>query len=199
MAGVMDELMEQLGRSGGDSGLGGMLGGLLGGDADAETAAKTEKAAGLGMEALLSGLAKNAESKNGAKSLAKALQKHDGSVLDDIPNALGSASNAADGEKIVGHVFGDNKEQVVQSLASKSGLDLGSVTKLLPMLAPLVMGMIGKKGGGKSAGALGGMLGQEAGGFDLGDLMGMLGGGTGTKGGLGGLGGLLGGLFGGRR
>lgn len=194
MAGVMDELMEQLGRSGGDAGLGGMLGGLLGGaDPDPDTAAKTEKAAGLGMEAMLSGLARNAESKGGARSLEKALQRHDGSVLDDIPNALGSANNAADGEKIVNHVFGDNKDQVVQSLANKSGLDLGSVTKLLPMLAPIVMGMIGKKSGGKGAGALAGMLGQEAGGFDLGDLVGMLGGGTGAKGGLGGL---LGGLFG---
>ena len=197
MAGVMDELMEQLGRSGGDGGIGAMLGGLLGDDAtDPDTAAKTEKAAGLGMEALLSGLAKNAESKGGARSLSKALQKHDGSVLADIPSALGSASNAADGEKIVRHVFGDNQEQVAQSLAGQSGLDLSSVTKLLPMLAPLVMGMVSKKGGGKGAGALAGMLGQEAGGLDLGDLVGMLGGGTGAKGGLGGLGGLLGGLFG---
>ena len=200
MAGVMDELMEQLGRSGGDAGLGGLLGGLLGDAAtDPDTAAKTEKAAGLGMEAMLSGLARNAESKGGARSLAKALQRHDGSVLDDIPGALGSAGNTAEGEKIVGHVFGDNTEQVVQSLAAKSGLDLDSVAKLLPMLAPVVMGMIGKKGGGKGAGSLAGMLGQEAGGLDLGDLVGMLGGGTGTKGGLGGLGGLLGGLFGRRR
>ncbi|MEM9463776.1 MAG: DUF937 domain-containing protein [Actinomycetota bacterium] len=196
MAGVMDELMEQLGRSGGDGGLGGMLGGLLGGGDDPDTAAKTEKAANLGMEAMLGGLARNAESKRGARSLAKALEKHDGSVLDDIPNALGSNQNTADGEKIVDHVFGDNKDQVVQSLAGKSGLDLGSVTKLLPMLAPLVMGMIGKKNSGGGAGALAGMLGQESGGFDLGDLVGMLGGGTGTKGGLGAL---LGGLFGGRR
>ena len=194
MAGMMDELMEQLGRAGGDGGLGGMLGGLLGDQAtDPDTAAKTEKAASLGLEAMLGGLARNAESKRGARSIAKALEKHDGSVLDDIPGALGSANNAADGEKIVGHVFGDNKEQVVQSLASQSGLDLGSVAKLLPMLAPLVMGMVGKKNGGGGAGGLAGMLGGASGGIDLGDLVGMLGGGTGAKGGLGGL---LGGLFG---
>lgn len=198
----MDELMEQLSGAGGPAGMGGLLGGLLGGDAagqaDPEQAAKTEKATSLGLEALIGGLAKNAESKKGARSLERALQRHDGSVLDDLPSSLGSSANAADGEKIVGHVFGKNKDAVVQSLAGKSGMDTGSIAKLLPMLAPVVMGMLAKKGGGsKGGGGLAGMLGGEAGGFDLGDLAGMLGGGTGAKGG-GGLGGLLKGLLGGR-
>jgi len=195
----MDELMEQLSGAGGPAGMGGLLGGLLGGDAtgqaDPEQTAKTEKAASLGLEALIGGLAKNAESKKGARSLERALQRHDGSVLDDLPSSLGSSANAADGEKIVGHVFGKNKDAVVQSLAGKSGMDAGSIGKLLPMLAPVVMGMLAKKGGGSKGGGLAGMLGGEAGGFDLGDLAGVLGGGTGAKGGIGGL---LKGLLGGR-
>ncbi|MEM8707829.1 MAG: DUF937 domain-containing protein, partial [Actinomycetota bacterium] len=162
----MDELMEQLSGAGGPAGVGGLLGGLLGGDAtgqtDPEAAAKTEKATSLGLEAILGGLAKNAESKGGARSLEKALQRHDGSVLNDLPSSLGSLSNTADGEKIIGHVFGKNQNAVVQSLAGKSGMDAGSIGKLLPMLAPVVMGMLAKKGGGKGgAGGLAGMLGGE--------------------------------------
>ncbi|MEM9517774.1 MAG: DUF937 domain-containing protein [Actinomycetota bacterium] len=202
VAGVMDDLLGQLGRAGGGGGAGDLLGSLLGGQSnDSEGAAKTERAAGLGMEALLSGLARNAESRQGARSITKALKAHDGAVLDDIPQALGSSRNAADGEKIVNHIFGDNTDQIAQSVAEKSGLDLSSVTTLLPMLAPLVMGALAKKTGGKGAGALPGALRQETSGFDLGDLVGMLGAGTGSgKGsGLGALGGLLGGLFGKKR
>ena len=125
---------------------GGLLGGDATGQADPEAAAKTEAASKLGLEAILGGLAKNAESPRGAKSLERALRKHDGSVLDDLPSSLGSLSNTADGEKILGHVFGKNQQAVTQSLASKSGMDVGAIGKLLPMLAPVVMGMLAKKG-----------------------------------------------------
>ena len=56
MAGMMDELMGALG--GGEGGLGGLLGGVLGGDGDG---AAQEKAAGLGLEAILGGLAANTQ------------------------------------------------------------------------------------------------------------------------------------------
>ena len=191
MAGLMDDLMGQLGAAGGDAGVGGLLGGLLGGGDDA----KTEAATNMGIGALLEGLSKNSQSKGGARSLDKALAKHDGSILDDLPAQLGSAATSADGEKIISHVFGKNENAVAQGVADKSGLDLGSVKKLLPMLAPVVMGMLAKKrGGGSKGGAdLGGLLGGAAGGLDLGDIAGMLGGGSKS-----GLFGILKGVLGGR-
>ena len=65
---------------------------------------------------------------------------------------------------------------------------------MLPALAPLVMGMLGKKkaGGGLDAGGLAGLLKGEADGFDLGDILGMV---TGGGGGAGGLMNMLKGLF----
>ena len=184
MAGLMDELMGTLG--GGEGGLGGLLGGVLDGQADEGT----EKAAGLGLEAILGGLANNAQDPKGAESLMNAIQKnHDGSALDNLGPSFGSAESTADGGKILGHVFGDNQAAVTQNLAKKSGLDVGSIAKMLPALAPVVMGMLGKKaaGGGLDASNLGGMLKGETDGFDLGDIMGMLGG----AGGAGGMGGIL--------
>ncbi len=133
-----------------------LLGGLLGGE---DATDKTEAAANMGIGAILGGLAKNSESKRGARSLERALDRHDGSVLDNLPDRLGKADTAADGEKILGHVFGKNQDAVTQQLAAKSGMDLGSIKKMLPMLAPVVMGMLAKKGKGGGAGNLAGMLG----------------------------------------
>ncbi len=79
---------------------------------------------------------------------------------------------------------------------------------LLPMLAPIVMGFLGKQAAGSAASAqgadaggglgdlVGGLLGGGEGGGGLGDMLGGLLGGGGDGGG-GGLGDLLGGLLGG--
>lgn len=171
-----------------------------------------------GGAALLGGLAKNAETAEGSSAIEAALAKHDGfsgaASINDI--------DEADGQKIVSHVFGDNADQVAQTLTSEqktAGIDFG---KLLPILAPIVMGLIansqkGSTGGGGGLGdILGGLFGggQQQGstagaasGGGLGDILGGLGGLFGggqqgsSAGGAGGIdiGGLLGGLLGGKK
>lgn len=168
-----------------------------------------------GGAALIGGLAKNAETPEGSAAIEAALAKHDGfsgaSSLDDV--------DEADGEKIVSHVFGGNADQVAQTLTNDqktAGIDFG---KLLPILAPIVMGLIangqkGSTGGGGGLGdILGGLLGggqqqgQAAGtgGGGLGDILGglggLLGGGGSGSSGAGGIdiGGLIGGLLGGKK
>ena len=170
----------------------------------------------LALPALLSGINANARgSSEGAESLFGALIKdHSGSVLD--ADDLLSAVNPTDGEKIVGHVFGSQSDQVVNRIGAQTG-QAGLIQKLLPMLAPLVMGWLSRKMGGAVAGSadsagapsggglgdiLGGMLGGGdsggSGGGGLGDLLGgVLGGGSSGSGG--GLGGMLGGLLGGSK
>ncbi len=178
MAGLLDEILGSL--AGDDGDIAGTLGGVLGGDVDG---AKAQQATTLGLESILGGLARNAQDPDGAAAILDAINRdHDGAALDDVPAALNDPARAADGEKILGHVFGDEKDAVVQNLASKSGLDLGSIAKLLPMLAPLVMGMLGKRnasGSGFDAGGLSDILGGEAAGFDIGDILGGLSGGSG--------------------
>ncbi|MDR2320123.1 MAG: DUF937 domain-containing protein [Microbacterium sp.] len=171
-----------------------------------------------GGAALLGGLAKNAETAEGSSAIEAALAKHDGfsgaASINDI--------DEADGQKIVSHVFGDNADQVAQTLTSEqktAGIDFG---KLLPILAPIVMGLIansqkGSTGGGGGLGdILGGLFGSgqqqgstagAASGGGLGDILGGLGGLFGggqqgsSAGGAGGIdiGGLLGGLLGGKK
>jgi hypothetical protein len=161
---------------------------------------------------LVGGLKANAQDPAGERSIAEALQQHDPKLVEGGVNL--SDVDESDGEKIVGHVFGGNKEQVVQTLG---GLPKGGgkalQEKLLPILAPIVLSYLAKqfgKSGGKGAGAigdiLGGILGSAGGGGrggagGVGDILGdILGGGGGpAKGKGGGIGDILGGLLGGGR
>ncbi len=100
--------------------------------------------------ALLGGLANNTTSSDGISSLVSALDKdHDGSIMDDLAGYVGgmlsgSASPALNGSGILGHILGSKQEQVAQHVSQSSGLDLSQIMKLMPILAPIVMGAIGK-------------------------------------------------------
>ncbi|GEL22736.1 hypothetical protein PSU4_16900 [Pseudonocardia sulfidoxydans NBRC 16205] len=163
--------------------------------------ATAEQATRQALPALLGGIQANTDDPGGAASFAKAVDQHSSSLLDGGVNLNDVDTN--DGEKIVGHVFGSNQDQVINQL-SIPGLGGGNagglMSKLLPLLAPIVMSYLAKKLGGSAAGGAGG----ASGGGGLGDLLGGLLGGAGGAGqgggGLGGgLGDLLGGLLGGGR
>lgn len=104
--------------------------------------AKVAIAAALPM--IVAALAKNTTKPGGAAALDGALAKHDGSILNDLVGMLGSGAAASDGNGILGHILGGKREAVEQGVAQSSGLDLSAISKLLPMLAPIVMGALGK-------------------------------------------------------
>src|SRR5204863_6906733 len=83
---------------------------------------------------------------------------HDGSVLDDPSTAL--TGNAGDGAGIVRHVLGDRQAMAQDGIAQISGLGVSQVGSLLTLLAPLVMGAIGRqqRSQGLDANGLAGML-----------------------------------------
>ena len=150
------------------------------------------------LPALVSGMQANAQDEAGAASLATALSQHDNGLADAL---LGGST----GLDAVDTADGD---QVVSQLAGASGVGSGLMSKILPMLAPIVMSMIAKRifGGGAQQGSGGGGLGdvlgnvlgggqQSSGGGGLGDVLGsVLGGGQSSGGGLGSiLGSVLGG------
>jgi hypothetical protein len=124
---------------------------------------------------ILGSLANNAATPQGAESLNTALeQDHTGGVLDNL-GGLGSmifgestTPREADGGGILGHVLGNNQGQVVQEASSRSGLDAGQVAQILMMLAPIVMGYLGRQkheqgvGADGLGGLLGGLLGGQA-------------------------------------
>jgi hypothetical protein len=93
---------------------------------------------------LLSALARNAGDTNQAQSLAKAVSEdHDGSILDDVPGYVSRASEGP-GAGILRHVLGGQQQAVQHGLGQATGLDAGKAGTLLTMLAPLVMGALGR-------------------------------------------------------
>ena len=93
---------------------------------------------------LLSAVARNASNSDQAHSLDQAVaQDHDGSVLDDVPGYLNQAQSGP-GAGILRHVLGGKQQTVQNGLSQATGLDAGKAGQLLMMLAPLVMGALGK-------------------------------------------------------
>ena len=112
---------------------------------------------------LLAAVARNASTGAQAKSLDTAVsQDHDGSVLDDVPGYLNRAETGP-GAGILRHVLGGNQQTVEHGLSQTTGLDAGKAGQLLIMLAPLVMGALGraKQERGLDAGGLSNLLAGE--------------------------------------
>jgi hypothetical protein len=93
---------------------------------------------------LIGALARNSSQEEGAQALDSALATdHDGGILGDLMGYLGGASSGP-GAGILGHIFGGKQPVVEQGISQQSGLDAATVGKLLMMLAPIVMGALGK-------------------------------------------------------
>ena len=202
MSSLVDSLMEQLQNRGAVDQIAGKLGVAPDQANSAVTAA---------VPAILAGLARNTQQPQGAAALAGALERdHDGSVLSD--NSYFDSYADKKGGSILGHVFGDQTPAVASQVSALGGLNPSQGGELMTMLAPLVMGFLGKEksSGGLDISSLGQLLGG-AGGLKLpgglADLLGGLGGSTAAAASDGsqatsgaakssGLGGLLGRLFG---
>ncbi|KFF25169.1 DUF937 domain-containing protein [Chryseobacterium vrystaatense] len=101
-----------------------------------------------------------------AEALNSALDKdHDGSILDDASQA---EARQAEGGSILDHVFGGQKSTVENQLSQNTGISIDKIGPILAMLAPVIMGYIGKEkqqnnvGAGGLGDLLGGILGNAS-------------------------------------
>ncbi|WP_165799521.1 DUF937 domain-containing protein [Sphingomonas oleivorans] len=95
------------------------------------------------------------------------------------PDQSASDASVAQGNNILGQIFGskDVSRSVAADAAAKTGIDVGQLKALLPMLATLAAGTVAAKAG-SSAGGLEGivaMLDSDRDGNPLDDIMGMAG------------------------
>ena len=162
---------------------------------------EAKRAVEQGGATILSGLQRNAQTPEGAAAIEKALGKHGGEVAGGTVDL--KALDTADGQKILGHIFGGQEDAVAARLTDEpktAGIDFG---KLLPILAPIIMGIIANQQKSKAptqdAQTQGGGLGDLIGGLVGGGASGGSGsGGSASPGGID-IGGLLGGLLGGNK
>ena len=97
------------------------------------------------LPAMLAALGKNAGTEKGAEELNNALEKkHDGSILDNLSGYL-SNPDLKDGAGILNHLFGNQTSNVANAVSQSSGLDTNRSMKMLQMLAPILMGMLGQQ------------------------------------------------------
>ena len=123
----------------------------------------------LALPLIIKYMTNNSQSQSGLSSLFGALGAHQnrGSVESQIESA-----DTEDGAKIVGHILGDDQDQVVDALSRESGVDSADVLNVLGTIAPYIMS-------GLSAATEDAHTQQQqqpAGGFDLGGLMSLFGG-----------------------
>ncbi|MCB4799964.1 DUF937 domain-containing protein [Neotamlana laminarinivorans] len=210
MSGILDLLNSDLGKT--------LISGVAGQTNQPQE--KTQSVLTMALPVLMQAMKRNASTPEGAAGLMSALSsKHDGSILDNLGGLFngGVDDNVLnDGSKILGHVLGSKEQAVASTLGAKSGMDAGSVSQILKVAAPILMGVLGKQTqqnnvsnasgitdllggliGGSSAGQeqsfLESILDADGDGSVVDDVAGMVLGGSKKKGGLGGL---LGGLFG---
>lgn len=134
---------------------------------------QVEKLTKLAIPTMLEALRKNASTEEGKLSLERALDDHQQDPTDLLGFLRGADQN--DGAKILNHMFGSQKDQVSESLAASSGMNLGSVIGLLTKYAPMILSLLAfSKLGKKSQPAPQ----PKSTGIDIGDIFGQL---TGKK------------------
>ncbi|HQC06276.1 MAG TPA: DUF937 domain-containing protein [Kaistella chaponensis] len=103
---------------------------------------------------------KSQENSSEADALNNALDKdHDGSILNNPSQAV---ERQAEGNSILSHIFGGEKANVENQLSQNTGISMDKIGPILAMLAPIIMGYIGKEkqsNGVTSGGGLGDLLG----------------------------------------
>ncbi|QDO95073.1 DUF937 domain-containing protein [Formosa sediminum] len=140
MSGILDLLNSDLGKSV-VSGLAGQTG---------QDSSKTSDLLTMALPVLTQAMTRNAQaSPEGADSLLNALSgKHDGSILDNLEGFFNGGvdeSEVADGGNILNHVLGDKQQNVELALSQKSGIDASTVSQILKMATPLLMGYLAKQ------------------------------------------------------
>ncbi|MFC2085407.1 DUF937 domain-containing protein, partial [Bacteroidota bacterium] len=155
---------------------------------------------------ILGGLKKQKDERGGDARVDHILNKYGSQdVLNDVPGLFSKVEQESNPDPTLGGLLGDAGTQASNLFGKQFSLDSGLVSKIIPMVAPLVLGALTKKRDTDGAGSsgIGALLDQDGDGSVLDDVGGFLmqglgGGSTKQKsGGL--LGGLLGGLFGKKR
>lgn len=212
MSGILDLLNSEVGKS--------IVSGISGETNQPQN--KTQDVLTMALPLLTAAMKRNSNSPQGAEGLMNALSsKHDGSILDNLGGLFEGGVNPEvlnDGGNILGHVLSGKQQHIENTLSAKSGMDANSVSQILKIAAPLLLGLLGKQSrqnnvsnSGDLGNLLGGLLGGNASsqeqnflesmldadgdGSVIDDVAGMMLGDDKNKGGLGSV---LGGLFGGK-
>lgn len=121
-------------------------------------------------------LQKNANSPDESKNLMKALDQHDGGILNNLSSFL-SSGDTQDGSKILDHILGDKKDTAIKAISKQTNVSSENVSKIIALVAPVIMGYLGQQKKGKkveSGNGLSDLIGSLAGGTDAASIGGSI-------------------------
>lgn len=147
---------------------------------------------------ILGGLKKQKDEHGGQDRVDHILNKYgSASNLDNLGDLFSSKANEQNPDPNLGGLLGNSGSQAVNMLSNQFKLDSGSASKLIPMIAPVVLGFLTKKrdNGGAGSSGISALLDQDGDGSILDDVAGFLMGGSGSSS-QGGAGKLVSSLFG---
>jgi len=130
MPSILDSLSGLLGEN-----VVGQIGRQLGTDPST-----TSHAVSSALPMLVSALAHQSSRDGGADALASALGAHDGNILNNLETSIGAGT----GTDVLGQVLGSRGGALASMLGQSSGLGTQNADRLLGMLAPIVLGALGK-------------------------------------------------------
>lgn len=115
------------------------LNGSLNADSD-----KVKNVSRLSIPAMVKALERNSSNDEGAISLEEALNEHKDDNIGNVKRYLENV-NKDEGEKVLSHMFGSNKNRVQTNISRETGLQEHQTLDIMKQLAPLVLGMLGQK------------------------------------------------------
>ena len=155
---------------------------------------------------IISGLKKQKDERGGDARVDHILNKYgDSSVLNNIQDLIASKVNDSNADANLGGLLGvSGGVQAAQALGKSLNIDASKIMKLIPALAPIILGALSKKRdtGNGGIGGIGSLLDADGDGSIIDDVAGFIlkgGQGQNQAKGKGVLGSILGGLFGGNR
>jgi hypothetical protein len=149
---------------------------------------------------IIAGLKRQKDTRGGDERVDHILNKYgDASVLNNIKDLVSNKAHAEQVDPNLGGLLGDaGGMQAAQALAKRMNIDAGTIMKMIPALAPLVLGALTKKRdtSGNGISGVGALLDADGDGSILDDVAGFLlkGGSSSQSGGGGLLGSILGGI-----
>lgn len=106
---------------------------------------QVQQAVGMALPIIIGALNRNASTSGGAQALTGALQRdHDGSILDNLSQAVTQQATIDDGAAILGHVMGDKRSSLVMNVSRATNLDPDQVEQIFAILAPIILGALGQ-------------------------------------------------------
>jgi hypothetical protein len=125
---------------------------------------------------ILGGLKRQMEQNGGAPRVDHILNKYgSASVLDDIGGLFGMHAESQNPDPRLGGLLGDSGVQAANLLSQNFNLDSNTAMKIIPMLAPIILGFLTQKrdAGGAGSHGIAALLDQNGDGSVLDDVAGL--------------------------